>query len=172
MGLRNKIESLIRKIRWRQWGDYRKIHWINWKDMCKPKFDGGMGFKDLALFNETLLAKQVWRLLHNQKSIFYRDFKTRFFPNYFILEAKDSNSRSYACKNILKRKDVLRCVFFGGVGSGALVKIWQDNWLPILNQPKVLCPIFNDYDDTLVSSLINPKSTQWHAELIDSIFSP
>ena len=88
------------------------------------------------------------------------------------MEAKDSNSRSYACKNILKRKDVLRCVFFGGVGSGALVKIWQDNWLPILNQPKVLCPIFNDYDDALVSSLINPKSKQWHAELIDSIFSP
>lgn len=79
--------------------------------MCKPKFDGGMGFKDLALFNETLLAKQAKQLLHNQKSIFYRVFKTKFFPKYSILEAKDSNSGSYACKSILKRKDVLRCGF-------------------------------------------------------------
>lgn len=63
-------------------------------------------------------------------------------------------------------------VFFGKVGSGASMKIWQDNWLPISNQLKVLSPVFNDYDDTLVSSLINHESKQWHAELIDSIFSP
>lgn len=91
-------------------GDCRKIHWVNWKDMCKPKFDDGIGFKDLALFNETLLAKQAWRLLH-KKFIFYRVFKTRFFPKYSILEAKDSNSGSSACKSILKGKNVLSCGF-------------------------------------------------------------
>lgn len=80
MGLCNKIESLIRKIWWRKLDDPRKIHWVNWKDMCKQKFDGGMGFKGLAFLNETLLAKQAWQLLHNQKSIFYRVFKMRFFP--------------------------------------------------------------------------------------------
>lgn len=152
-------------------GDCRKIHWVNWKDMCKPKFDDGMGFKDLALFNETLLAKQAWWLLH-KKFIFYRVFKTRFFPKYSILEAKDSNSGSYACKSILKGKNVLSCGFLWQVGSGASMKIWQDNWLPISNQLKVLSPVFNDYDDTLVSSLSNHESKQWHAELIDSIFSP
>lgn len=31
-----------------------------------------MGFRDLALLNDSLLAKQTERLLHNQNSLFYR----------------------------------------------------------------------------------------------------
>ena len=43
----------------------------------------GMGFKELAPFNEALLAKQTWRLLHNKNSLFYRVFKSRFFSKLF-----------------------------------------------------------------------------------------
>ena len=47
--------------------------------MCDPKLEGGMGFKDLLLFNEALLGKQTWRLLHNKNSLFYRVLNHDFF---------------------------------------------------------------------------------------------
>ena len=34
-----------------------------------------MGFKELAKFNDAILAKQVWKLIHDKNSLFYRVFK-------------------------------------------------------------------------------------------------
>ena len=47
-----------------------------------------MDFIDLALFNDSLLAKQAWHLLHNKDSLFYRVFKSKFFPHCSILMLK------------------------------------------------------------------------------------
>ena len=34
--------------------------------MCQPKDEGEMSFKDLCILNEAMLAKQVWRLIHDE----------------------------------------------------------------------------------------------------------
>ena len=66
-----------------------------------------MGFRDIAIFNDSLLAKQAWRLLHNSDSLFYKVFKARFFLTCLIMEAKNSCASSHAWASILHEGDSL-----------------------------------------------------------------
>ena len=134
-------ETLIRKFWWGQKGERRKIHWVKWGELCNHKDVGGMGFKDLTMFNEAMLAKLAWRLLKDDNSLFYRVFKARFFPNGSLLGAKESPSVSYAWKSILKGRDVISRGAVWRVGDGKQIRIWGDNWLPLKNKAKVTSPV-------------------------------
>ena len=92
--------------------------------MTKSKIVGRMGFRDLALYNDSLLAKQAWHLLHNKTSLFYKVFKACFFPNSTIMEAADSRMGSYAWKSILRGRDIIQRGARWRVGNGENINIW------------------------------------------------
>ena len=69
--------------------------------MIKSKMVGGMGLRDLSLFNDSLLAKQVWRLSHNRDSSFIESLR-QDFSHGSIMKAKDSKRGSYSWKSKLK----------------------------------------------------------------------
>ena len=131
-----------------------------------------MGFKDLANFNDALLAKQAWRLLQNKDSLFYRVFKMKFFPNCSIWEAQDSSSGSHAWHSILKGRDVLLKGARWRVGCGEDISIWNDAWLPSQEHPQILLDIVPGFEDGRVSELINPITRTWDTNLVHGLLSP
>ena len=130
LGLCNEIEVMVKKFWWGQRGEKRKIHWLKWGEMTKAKTEGGMGFHDLALHNDSLLAKQAWRLMEDKNLLFYKVFKPRFFPNCTIMEAAESSHGSYAWKSILHGRDVIKRGACWRIGNGQKVKVWHHAWLP------------------------------------------
>ena len=172
LGLCDDIEIMIRKFWWGQRRNRRKIHWIRWSELTKSKMVGGMGFRDLAHFNDALLAKQAWWLLHNKETLFYKVFKAKFFPNHSLLEAKETSSGSYAWKSILHGRDVVPDGACWRVGNGKSIKIWQHHWLPRKHPTKVLSPMVETMEEATVDCLIDAGTRKWNVEMIDGIFAP
>jgi hypothetical protein len=36
----------------------RKTHWVGWPKLLQSKLQGSMGFRDMCIFNQALLARQ------------------------------------------------------------------------------------------------------------------
>ena len=130
-----------------------------------------MGFRDLAKFNDSLLTKQAWRLLHNHNSLFYKVFKAWLFPNKTIMEAKDSRMGSYAWRSILIGRDVIQRGARWRVGDGKKIRIWQDHWLPRKHSPQVLSFPLTEFENSKVDILINPSRRLWNDEMLYGLFN-
>lgn len=54
-----------------------KIAWVNWSHVCKSKELGGLGIKDLTLFNKALIRKWKWRSLNEANGLWYKVIKAQ-----------------------------------------------------------------------------------------------
>ena len=56
------------------------------------------------------------------------------------------------------------------IGSGYLMQVWSDNWLPKSGCPKVISPMAEGCATTRVGDLIDQENRTWKEDLIDRVF--
>jgi hypothetical protein len=88
---------------------------------------GGLGFKDIEIFNLDFLARQGWRMLQDLESLNARVLKAVYFLEGEMLGETVGSSPSQVWRETLQ---VLKRCLICRAGTGETIDPWNDNWIP------------------------------------------
>jgi hypothetical protein len=146
----------------------RKMHWHSWEWLTTPKALGGMGFRDMELFNQAMLGKQCWRILTVPDSLCAKVLKGCYFPHCDFWHAPQPRSSSFTWRNLIHGKKILEKGILWRVGDGKKIRLTKDRWIQDFS---LLKPTISLHDDLRVSSLIDEETRNWNEGIILSLFS-
>jgi hypothetical protein len=170
-GLCLAINAMLRSFWWGSKDGKRKTCWVSWETMCSPKFSGGMGFRDIELFNVAMLARQAWRILQNPEALSSRILKAVYYPQSEFLEATLGSSPSQVWRAIIEGRDAMRQGLIRRIGTGEGTHAWNQNWLPRDNMLRPIACLKSN-PPMMVSDYIDPTSATWRSELLQEWFLP
>ncbi|KAL5577239.1 hypothetical protein UlMin_018938 [Ulmus minor] len=145
----------------------QKMHWCTWEQLCVHKKNGGMGFRDLRLFNKAILAKQAWRIHTQPSSLVARVLQGFYFTSSSFLQVKKSNAASFVWRSILWGHELFLQGARWKIGCGNDTYIYHDRWLPRdgcfkISSPRVLGNFAKVNDIITASEHSCPDSLIWH----------
>ncbi|GJU89583.1 RNA-directed DNA polymerase, eukaryota, reverse transcriptase zinc-binding domain protein [Tanacetum coccineum] len=133
-----EINKLLKGFLWCQGELTRGKAKVSWHSVCKPKEQGGLGIKDLQLWNEVLLVKQLWNVISNKNTLWVKWVNSESLKGKSIWEVNAQSNSSVGWKEMLKE------IYDAGMSVNTIVAEltiieegkWPEGWeneYPILN---------------------------------------
>ena len=126
------IGRMVCRFWWAQQENENKMHWISCERLCSRKKKGGMGYRDLHLFNLAMLARQGWRLIVELDSLCAQVLRAKYYPNGDLLGVKEKSGISYSWRSLIRGLKALNNGLIWRVGDGTNINIWTDPWILML----------------------------------------
>ncbi|CAL0303504.1 unnamed protein product [Lupinus luteus] len=135
------LERIQRRFLWGRGEESKGIHWVKWETVCRSREDGGLGIKNLKLFNLSLLGKWRWRLLSDSGSMWVRVLRSRYGYGRRMLVGTGEGDwfrkgsvwwRDIGSLNPRVSRCSVECFCEGvrrRVGCGDFISFWSDSWV-------------------------------------------
>ncbi|KAL5564942.1 hypothetical protein UlMin_028106 [Ulmus minor] len=128
-----------------------------------------MGFQDLGCFNQSLLAKQGWRLIINPDSLVGKFLKAGYFLNGDFLNAIKGKHASLVWRSLVWGKEIIKKGSRWRVRSGMDIDIFKDRWLPEPSNFQVTTPPI--LPGTFKVAMMRLNNGEWNKALIEYLFN-
>ena len=139
MSIARRIEKLQRDFLWGGLEEEHKFHLVNWHQVCTPIYDGGLGIRDVAIFNKALLGKWLWRYSTEPNSLWRQVIDSKYGGqgNFWVSNRVNTPHGVSLWRHIRAGWDVFSQHISYTVGDGSRLRFWHDMWcgdLPLRSQ--------------------------------------
>jgi hypothetical protein len=149
--------------------------WVSWDRICQPKEKGGLGIKNLALFNSSLLCKWKWRSLNDCDAPWHDLLRFRYgsLTANFLSE----DGRAGFKQASISWRDIwhLGCVADRGwfrnnissvIGDGNDISFWKEKWIGVVPLCEYVPALFNNsrQQHNCISAMGKWVSNEWRWE--------
>ena len=125
-----RIDTIQRNFLWGGMGEEKKFHLMNWSQVCQPLHLGGLGIRNVRLFNKALLGKWLWRFGTERETLWRHVIHSKYgsLPGGWTSATIPGPYGVGLWKNI--RKDWVQFAQYlrFEVGDGTRIKFWTDPW--------------------------------------------
>ncbi|KAF7804493.1 putative LRR receptor-like serine/threonine-protein kinase [Senna tora] len=159
----DKIDSITNDFFWGTKGNRKRIHLLSSKVLRQPRWEGGLGIKNIKLFNEALIPKNVWRLVERPNALCSRWFLEKYQNPNMELDFKSTSQDSLYWKSIIRNKSLVIDNLQWTVGNGEYIRTNSNFW-PFQAR--------NSNQDILLADLIiQDDNRRWDINALQGIYS-
>ncbi|GJU57111.1 RNA-directed DNA polymerase, eukaryota, reverse transcriptase zinc-binding domain protein [Tanacetum coccineum] len=150
-----------------QWELTRGRAKVAWKTICQPKHQGGLGLKELDVWNETLLTKHLWNIATKKESLRVKWVNIVKLRGKSVWEIDIDKNDSWFWKNLIGLRDKVRPHIIHKISNGQETSVWYDRG-PLCN----FISRRNIYEANMLSQmkvaeLVNNREWLWPSDWVD-----
>ncbi|KAL2929855.1 hypothetical protein RDABS01_035265 [Bienertia sinuspersici] len=105
-GVLKEVNRICRRFLWEGHMNGQKPGYVAWEKVCNSKTEGGLGIKDIALWNTIAVAKFVWQIAEKKDSLWVKWVHSVYIKEKNLWEYKPSVLASWVWRSIctIKRR--------------------------------------------------------------------
>ncbi|MCH90777.1 ribonuclease H protein, partial [Trifolium medium] len=172
-----ELVSIQRNFLWGGGLDRKKVCWVSWDRICQPKDKGGLGLKNLELFNASLLCKWKWRCLIDKVAPWYELLRFRYgslVANVLYEEGREMlKHASIWWRDLWSIGSEDEGGWFGNninnvLGDGNEIGFWKEKWLGTTSLRALFPYLYNksSQQDNVISAMGSWNIDTWTWKLM------
>ncbi|GJZ66992.1 hypothetical protein Tco_0630232 [Tanacetum coccineum] len=122
------INKVLKSFLWNQGELSKGKAKVAWLNICRPKTMGGLGLKELEVWNECMIMKHLWNIASDKNTLWVKWVNTLKLKGRSIWAINEDASDSWGWKNILKMREEARKFMVMKIGNSEKAYVIFDKW--------------------------------------------
>lgn len=161
------LTNLMRRFFWGKMTQERYLAYVSWERICRPLEEGGLGLKELPIFNDAILMKYLCKLASGTMALWAQVVRAKYIPRSLLWHT----ARTYQCsifwRSLMNLRSKLIPHLKWKVGDGRDCPAFGEPWF---EGGEGVNPGIGAQVKWSVSNLVEENTGQWNGPLIIQYF--